>query len=172
MELRGPIVGVPLGDGDEVAVRVGGWAGGWGETGLVGDAGADGFGEGVVDFEDRALGAVVAYVALLFAGLEYQEGVENVGRIAVGNPVEVEERGVKFGTDLGAAGGVPAERRAVVSEVSSETGESSAYGLCNVQERGDLFIAAGVEVYQGMIIGENSRGEDLDISPCKTKKDS
>ncbi len=56
------------------------------------------------------------------------------------------------------------------SLISSETGESSAYGLCNVQERGDLFIGSGVDVYMGMIIGENSRGEDLDISPCKTKK--
>ncbi len=56
------------------------------------------------------------------------------------------------------------------SLVSSETGESNAYGLCNVQERGDLFIGAGVEVYMGMIIGANSRDEDLDLSPCKTKK--
>ncbi len=56
------------------------------------------------------------------------------------------------------------------SLVASESGESNAYGLCNVQERGDLFIGAGVDVYQGMIIGENSRDEDLDISPCKTKK--
>jgi GTP-binding protein len=56
------------------------------------------------------------------------------------------------------------------SLISTEAGESSSYGLCNVQERGDLFIGSGVEVYQGMIIGCNSRGEDLDISPTKTKK--
>jgi GTP-binding protein len=56
------------------------------------------------------------------------------------------------------------------SLVSSETGESTAYGLNNAQERGDLFIRPSVPVYQGMIIGENSRGEDLDLSPCKTKK--
>jgi len=56
------------------------------------------------------------------------------------------------------------------SLVSSEPGLSNAYGLCNAQERGELFIGAGVEVYQGMIIGENSKGEDLDLSPCKTKK--
>ena len=54
--------------------------------------------------------------------------------------------------------------------IASESGESNAYGLCNAQERGELFIGAGIEVYQGMIIGGNSRGEDLDISPCKTKK--
>ncbi|OIO39461.1 MAG: GTP-binding protein TypA [Candidatus Omnitrophica bacterium CG1_02_49_16] len=56
------------------------------------------------------------------------------------------------------------------SLVASETGLSNAYGLCNAQERGELFIAAGVDVYQGMVIGENSKGENLDISPCKTKK--
>jgi GTP-binding protein len=56
------------------------------------------------------------------------------------------------------------------SLVAVETGESNAYGLNNVQERGELFIGPGVPVYQGMIIGENSRPEDLDISPCKTKK--
>ena len=56
------------------------------------------------------------------------------------------------------------------SLVASEPGLSNAYGLNNCQERGELFITAGVEVYQGMIIGGNSRGEDLDISPCKTKK--
>jgi GTP-binding protein len=56
------------------------------------------------------------------------------------------------------------------SLVASETGESNAYGLCNAQERGDLFITSGVDVYMGMIIGENARGEDLDLSPCKTKK--
>jgi GTP-binding protein len=56
------------------------------------------------------------------------------------------------------------------SLIASETGESNAYGLCNAQERGELFIGAGVNVYMGMIIGENSRDEDLDISPCKTKK--
>ena len=56
------------------------------------------------------------------------------------------------------------------SLTSSEAGTSNAYGLNNAQERGELFIGPGVEVYHGMIIGENSRGEDLDLSPCKTKK--
>src|SRR3989344_3094414 len=56
------------------------------------------------------------------------------------------------------------------SLIASESGKSNAYGLNNAQERGELFIGAGVDVYQGMIIGENSRGEDLDLSPCKTKK--
>ncbi|MBI4432597.1 MAG: translational GTPase TypA [Candidatus Omnitrophica bacterium] len=56
------------------------------------------------------------------------------------------------------------------SLIASETGTSNAYGLANAQERGELFIRPNVEVYQGMIIGANSRGEDLDLSPCKTKK--
>ncbi len=56
------------------------------------------------------------------------------------------------------------------SLISSETGESTAYGLNNVQERGRLIIGPGVPVYMGMIIGQNARDEDLDLSPCKTKK--
>ena len=56
------------------------------------------------------------------------------------------------------------------SLVSMETGTSTSYSLSNCQERGELFIGPGIDVYDGMIIGENSRGEDLDISPCKTKK--
>ena len=56
------------------------------------------------------------------------------------------------------------------SLIAIESGVSSTYGLNNAEARGTLFIGAGVEVYQGMIIGENSRGEDLDLSPCKTKK--
>ena len=56
------------------------------------------------------------------------------------------------------------------SLIAIESGTSSTYGLNNCEARGELFIGAGVEVYQGMIIGENARGEDLDISPIKTKK--
>src|SRR5258706_7837834 len=56
------------------------------------------------------------------------------------------------------------------SLVASESGLSTSYGLNNAQERGELFINPGAEVYQGMIMGENSRPEDLDLSPCKTKK--
>ena len=56
------------------------------------------------------------------------------------------------------------------SLIAIEPGVSSTYGLNNCEARGTLFIGAGVEVYQGMIIGENARGENLDISPIKTKK--
>ena len=49
-------------------------------------------------------------------------------------------------------------------------GTSNAYGLFNLQERAVLFIGAGVEVYEGMIVGENSRSGDMDVNPTKEKK--
>ncbi len=51
-----------------------------------------------------------------------------------------------------------------------ETGESITYGLYNAQERGTLFIGAGVPVYQGMVIGECSRSEDVEVNICKKKQ--
>jgi len=53
--------------------------------------------------------------------------------------------------------------------VAFESGESSPYGLFNAQERGILFLGPGVSVYEGMIVGENSRPDDLDINVCKKK---
>ena len=53
--------------------------------------------------------------------------------------------------------------------VAFEAGKSITYGLYNAQEKGDLFIGPGVEVYEGMIVGLNSRGEDLAINVCKEK---
>ncbi len=55
------------------------------------------------------------------------------------------------------------------SLVAHETGTSSAYGLNIAQERGALFIGSQVEVYQGMVVGENARDEDLDVNVCKAK---
>ena len=54
--------------------------------------------------------------------------------------------------------------------VSQEQGVSNAYALFSNQERGALFIGAGVQVYAGMIVGEHSRDNDLIVNPCKTKK--
>ena len=54
--------------------------------------------------------------------------------------------------------------------VSNDAGQSTAYALWNLEERGVMFIADGEDVYEGMIIGENSRGEDLDVNPLKGKK--
>ena len=53
--------------------------------------------------------------------------------------------------------------------IAFETGKSITYGLYNAQERGTLFIGAGIDVYQGMIIGENSRPEDMEVNVCKEK---
>lgn len=65
-------------------------------------------------------------------------------------------------------GEIPGRSRG--SLVSFEEGESITYGLYNAQERGALFIGAGVPVYEGMIVGECSRAEDIDINVCKGKK--
>src|SRR6186997_2530113 len=54
--------------------------------------------------------------------------------------------------------------------VADRTGTSNAYALFNLQERSELFIGAGVEVYEGMIVGENSRSGDMDVNPTKEKK--
>ena len=53
--------------------------------------------------------------------------------------------------------------------VAFEPGKSVTYGLYNAQDKGDLFIGPGVDVYEGMIVGLNSRGEDLAINVCKEK---
>ena len=55
------------------------------------------------------------------------------------------------------------------SMVAWEQGEAVPYGLFNAQERGSLFIGPGEKVYEGMIVGESSRGEDLVINVCKKK---
>ena len=62
------------------------------------------------------------------------------------------------------------ESRSRGSIVAHETGESSAYGLFNAQERGDLFIDAGIQVYEGMIVGQNAKNEDIVVNVCKRKQ--
>jgi len=64
-------------------------------------------------------------------------------------------------------GDIPQRTRG--SMVAWEQGESVVYGLFNAQERGDLFIGAGVNVYEGMIVGENARTDDIVINVCKKK---
>lgn len=53
--------------------------------------------------------------------------------------------------------------------IAWENGESITYGLYNAQERGTLFIGAGVKVYEGMVVGENARQEDIVVNVCKKK---
>ena len=54
--------------------------------------------------------------------------------------------------------------------VSDRSGTSNAYGLFNLQDRSSLLIGSGVAVYEGMIVGENSRPGDMDVNPTKEKK--
>lgn len=60
-------------------------------------------------------------------------------------------------------------RRNTGSLVAFETGEAVTYGLYNAQGRGALFIGAGTPVYEGMVIGESPRSEDINVNVCKTK---
>jgi GTP-binding protein len=55
------------------------------------------------------------------------------------------------------------------SLISSEAGQATSYALTHVQQRGTFFIAPGEEVYEGMVIGEHIRPEDLAVNPCKGK---
>ena len=64
-------------------------------------------------------------------------------------------------------GEIQARTRGVL--VAFEQGTSITYGLYNAQERGELFIGPGVDVYEGMIVGINSRNEDISINVCKEK---
>ncbi|MDQ2093102.1 translational GTPase TypA [Rhodalgimonas zhirmunskyi] len=65
-------------------------------------------------------------------------------------------------------GPIPGRRAGVL--ISMEDGEAVAYALWNLEERGKLFIGAQAKVYQGMIIGEHSRENDLEVNPLKGKK--
>ena len=61
-------------------------------------------------------------------------------------------------------------RRNTGSLVSFETGESVTYGLYNAQERGALFIGAGVPVYAGMVVGVSPKSDDITVNVCKKKQ--
>ncbi|TAK03827.1 translational GTPase TypA [Patescibacteria group bacterium] len=56
------------------------------------------------------------------------------------------------------------------SIVSMEQGTVMGYAVTNLQERGVMFVPVGTQVYVGMVIGEHSRAEDIDVNPCKEKK--
>ena len=60
--------------------------------------------------------------------------------------------------------------RSTSSLVADRTGVVTSYALFNLQERGTLFVGPGAEVYEGMIVGENPRPEDMDVNPTKEKK--
>ncbi len=56
------------------------------------------------------------------------------------------------------------------SLIASETGETTRYGLFNTQERGNLFVGPQTPVYEGMIVGENPKNDDIAVNPCKKKQ--
>ena len=56
--------------------------------------------------------------------------------------------------------------------MADRTGVSSSYALISLQERGTLFIGPGEQVYEGMVIGENPRSEDMNVNPTRLKKQS
>ncbi len=56
------------------------------------------------------------------------------------------------------------------SLVADRAGQTTGFALSNLQERGTMFVGPGTEVYEGMIVGENSRSDDLDVNPTKEKK--
>ena len=61
------------------------------------------------------------------------------------------------------------KRREYGSLVAFETGEAVVYGLFNAQERGDLFVTPGTKVYAGMVVGQNPKGDDINVNVCKKK---
>jgi GTP-binding protein len=60
--------------------------------------------------------------------------------------------------------------RATGSLVADRSGVAAAYAMFNLQERGSLFVTPGTEVYEGMIVGENSRTDDMDVNICRERK--
>jgi GTP-binding protein len=65
-------------------------------------------------------------------------------------------------------GSIQGRRNGVL--ISNADGEAVSYALWNLEERGALFVNPGTQVYQGMIIGEHSRGNDLEVNPLKAKQ--
>ena len=63
-------------------------------------------------------------------------------------------------------------RRVDASIISFDTGVASSYGLHNAQDRGELFIEPGEEVYEGQVVGQSPKGVELEVSVTKTKKQS
>ena len=72
-----------------------------------------------------------------------------------------------FGVQSPTRGDLPYQRNGAL--IVLEKGETTTYSLCNLQERGRMFVGAGVAVYPGQVIGEHARENDLVVNPCKKK---
>lgn len=139
----------------------------------------------IIDVEDQYQGVVIEHL-----GLRRGE-MQNVTHLEGGNRVRLEfivpARGLlgfrgQFLTETRGTGvlnstfhgyepykgDIPTRIKGAL--VSMERGVTTAYALDTLQDRGELFVAPGQEVYEGMIIGEHSRDNDLDVNPCKAKK--
>jgi GTP-binding protein len=106
-----------------------------------------------------------------YTRLEFK--VPSRGLIGFRNEFLTETRGTgilyhSFGGYEEYRGSIPGRNRGVL--VAFEYGVSVSYALDNIQERGVLFIGPGVPVYEGMIVGEHSREDDLVVNACKVKK--
>jgi GTP-binding protein len=137
----------------------------------------------VIDIPEEYLGVVMEKVGVRRGQLI---NMENLGNGSMRLEFQIPTRGLlgyrsEFMTDTKGEGiinsvfagytpykgEIPARSRGAL--VAFESGEATTYGLYNAQERGTLFIGPGVRVYEGMIVGENSRSGDLDINVCKKK---
>ncbi len=99
--------------------------------------------------------------------------VPSRGLIGIRSEMLTDTRGTAIMNSL-FAGHVPwqgdIETRPTGSLVSDRSGVTTGFAIFNLQERGVIFVSAGTEVYEGMIIGENARGNDLDVNIVKEKK--
>jgi GTP-binding protein len=62
------------------------------------------------------------------------------------------------------------ERRETGSMTSMASGKSFGFSLWNLQDRGRLYIGPATDIYEGMVIGDTSKGDDMDVNPCKGKQ--
>ena len=135
----------------------------------------------VVDTPQASAGAVIEKIGRRRGTLEHMSGLDRVrleflvpsrGLFGYRSEFMTDTRGEgimssTFEKYEPVKGDIP--HRNVGALVAHETGTSSSYGLFYAQERGTLFIGAGLEVYEGMIVGQNARPDDLVVNVCKQK---
>ena len=141
--------------------------------------------EVTIDVDDEYSGAVIEKITGVRRGVLTEMKPAGVGKTRI--IAEVPSRGLigyqgEFMTDTRGTGvlnrvfhewapykgKIPGRRAGVL--ISMENGQSVAFALWNLEERGRMFIGAQADIYQGMIIGEHSRENDLEVNPLKGKK--
>jgi len=138
----------------------------------------------VVDIQEEHQGIIMEHIGRKKAEMKQMVHYDN-GRVRI--EFEVPSRGLlgfrgQFLTDTRGTGiatfsflgyqpykgDIPMRTKGAL--VSMENGVTTGFALDTLQERGTLFVGPGEKVYEGMIIGENSRDDDMDVNPCKQKK--